>query len=110
MRQLAVPVVSARWRATLLDLAALHQVGDHFVGQRLGVLRAGVEHQFGLGRGFVRIVDAGEALELAGAGLLVEALRVAGFADFDRGVDEDLDEVALASSSRGRRRDRGDRG
>ncbi len=40
--------------------------------------------------GFVGVVDAGEAGDLAGSGLGVEALRIASFALLDRGVDEDL--------------------
>ena len=53
----------------------------------------------GLSRGFVGVVDPGEAHALAlgdgVAGLGVEALDVAGLADVDRGVAVDLDEVAL---------------
>ena len=39
--------------------------------------------------------DTGELLDLAGAGLLVEALQVALLAHLDRAVDEHLDEVPL---------------
>ena len=46
----------------------------------------------GCAGGLVRVVDAGEALELAGAGLGVEALGVALLAELDRRVDEHLDE------------------
>ena len=66
-----------------------------------------IEHQFRLERRFVRIVDSGEALELAGAGLLVEALRIALLADVDRRVAEDLDEVPSPASPGPRRGPRG---
>ena len=56
--------------------------------------RAGVERDLGVERGLVGVVDAREALDLAGAGLGVEALDVAPLADLDRGVAVDLDEVA----------------
>ena len=46
----------------------------------------GTEFEFRVRRLFVRIVDAGEALDLAGAGLLVEALGVALFGDLERAV------------------------
>src|SRR5262245_28597356 len=54
--------------------------------------RGRVEGQLGLERGLVRVVDAGEPLDLAGAGLLVEALGVALLARLDRRVHEHLDE------------------
>lgn len=44
-------------------------------------------------RGFVGVVDTGEAFDLAGAGFFVEAFWVAGFANFDWGVDEDLEKL-----------------
>ena len=54
----------------------------------------GVEVDFRGVRWLVGGGDAGEALDLAGPRTFVEALGVAGFADFEGGVDEDLDEVA----------------
>ena len=53
------------------NFSRLLQICQHLVGQGFGGLRAGVQDQFGLERGFVRIVDAGEALDLAGPGLFV---------------------------------------
>src|SRR5436190_20266181 len=53
----------------------------------------GVQRQLGRRRRLVRIVDAGEAAELAAPRLGVEALAVARLADVERGVDEDLDEA-----------------
>ena len=50
----------------------------------------------GFSGAFVRRGDAGELLDLAGARLFVEALRVALLADFERRVDEDFDEIAPA--------------
>ena len=46
-------------------------------------------------RRLVGRVDAGEILELAGLGLGIEALGVAGDAVVDRGIDEYLDELAV---------------
>ena len=54
--------------------------------------RPGVSTQLGLVGRLVGVVDAGEARDLAGPGLGVEALRVALLALLDRRVDEDLDE------------------
>ena len=55
--------------------------------------------------------DAREVRDLAGAGILVEALGVALFADLKRGVDEDRDELAgiEALAPTGARRGRGRR-
>ena len=53
---------------------------------------AGVQHELGGRGGLVGVVDAGEAGELAGPRLLVEALGVALLAQLERGVDEHLDE------------------
>ncbi len=50
--------------------------------------------------GLVGAVDAGEVLQLAGAGLLVEALHVARLGHRQRRVDEDLDELAVAPAAR----------
>jgi hypothetical protein len=45
--------------------------------------------------------------QLAGAGAGVEALHVALLAHFERGVDEDLDELAVGNSARAMRARRG---
>src|SRR5581483_6970552 len=52
----------------------------------------GVENDLGVERRLVWIRDAGELLDLALEGLLVQALHVALRADLDRCLDEDLDE------------------
>ena len=59
-------------------------------------------------RRLVGVVDAGEARELAGSGLGVEALGVALLAQLDRRVDEHLDErqAGRRVERRGRRRGR----
>ena len=63
-------------------------------GRLLGRLALGLDDDLGaLGR-LVRVVDAGEALDLAGERLRVEALDVAPRALVERGGDEDLDERA----------------
>ena len=56
----------------------------------------------GVGRLLVRVVDAGEALDLAGERLLVEALDVAPRALVHRRGDEDLDERAPLLDHRAR--------
>jgi hypothetical protein len=63
-------------------------------GGRLGVGVAvlGPQQQVGRLRRLVRVVDAGEVRDLAGAGLGVQPLGVARLADRERRVDEDLDE------------------
>ena len=66
--------------------------GDDLRRQRGRPGRRRVQHQLGVERRLVGVVDAGEARELAGPGLGVEALRVALLALLDRRVDEDLDE------------------
>ncbi len=81
--------------------AALDQRGDDGVGGFFGRLRGGIDAQFRGGGGFVGRVDAGEVLELAAAGLAVQALGVARLDHRERGVDEDLDElVALDHAAR----------
>ena len=52
-------------------------------------------------RGFVRRRDAGELGDLATARLGVESLDVAGFADGERGVHEDLDERVVREGGAG---------
>ena len=53
-----------------------------------------VDDQVGLGGGLVRVVDAGEALDLAGASLLVDATLVRLLAVLERGCDVHEVEVA----------------
>ena len=70
---------------------------------------AGVSTSSGVRGGLVGVVDAGEAGDLAGAGLGVEALGVALLAHLERRVDEHLDErqarglVERPGRGRGRR-------
>lgn len=52
----------------------------------------GFEVDFWVGGGFVGVVDACEAFDLAGSGFFVEAFGVAGFTEFDGGVDEAFEE------------------
>ena len=52
----------------------------------------GADDDLGVLGGLVGGADAGELLDLAGAGLLVEALGVALLGDLDGHVDVDLDE------------------
>src|SRR5262249_15181977 len=75
------------------DVAQIEQLGDNRVDTLADRELAGVERDLGIEWGLVGVINAGEALDLSGAGLGVEALDVALFADVDRGVAEDLDEV-----------------
>ena len=54
-----------------------------------------VDRDLGVFRCFIRAVDPGEVGDLAFAGLFIKAFHVALFADFNRGVDKDLDELAI---------------
>ena len=68
---------------------------EHVPERLLGRLRSGVDHELGVLGRLVRVVDAGEARDLAGQRLLVQALGVAVGGDLvDRGVHVDLDELA----------------
>src|SRR5690348_4755280 len=64
-----------------------------FVGRHL----CRVDADFGVLRLLVRAVDAGEILELAGAGLGIEALGVALLGFGERRIDKDLEELALGN-------------
>src|SRR5262249_41831048 len=60
----------------------------------LGLVLLGVDHDLGVVRNLVRVVDAGEALDLTRERLRVEALHIAARALLDRRLDEHLDERA----------------
>src|SRR5689334_363953 len=77
------------------DDAHLLEMGDHFLGQRVRVLLAAFQAQLGLCRRLVGVVDSRESLDLAGTGFLVEAFRITLLTNLDRGVDEDLLEIAV---------------
>jgi hypothetical protein len=78
----------------LRNLADRLQVGENFLGQRFGRFRAGIEDQFRLERSFIRIVDARETLQFPGASFFVQSLGIAGFANVERRIDENFDEIA----------------
>src|SRR5262245_28350264 len=82
----------------LAEFSASPQVGDHLVGQNVGRFLPRRQVQLGFQRGFVWVVDAREAFDLPGAGLLVQPFRVTALTDFERSVDEDLDEIAGGQS------------
>src|SRR5579875_4085381 len=54
-----------------------------------------IDRQFWLQRRLIGIVDAGEALQLAGAGFLVQPFGIPLLAGLDRRVDEHFDERQL---------------
>ena len=95
-------------------------MGDHFIGQFFDALGVGVEDEFRLLGRLVRVVDTGEAFDLTGAGLFVQAFRVACLARFERCLDVYFDELAhrnqlanvvavlaIGRNERGRRQDAG---
>src|SRR5262245_17100929 len=53
------------------DNTGLLEVGEDPLGGGLRARGRGVDHHLGLERGFVGVVDPGESLQFAGAGLLV---------------------------------------
>ena len=79
----------------LVDRAE-HEVDGFFLGGLVGL-----DMDLRRFRGFVRRRDAGELGDLATARLGVESLDVAGFADGERGVDEDLDERMVREGGAG---------
>src|SRR5690242_18107067 len=78
------------------EISAGLEVADDAIGMGFGIAEGGVEAEVRVERRLIGRVDAGEMLDLAGAGLLVEALRIALFGDRQRSVDMDLDELAGA--------------
>ena len=77
------------------EIAVLFKILDNAVRGDLGGYFRRVEVEFGVLRRLVIAVDAGEVLDLAAARAGVEPLDVALFADFERGRDIDLDELAV---------------
>ena len=94
------------------DQVLLLEVVEDLLRRLLGRLARGLDAELGVLRLLVGVGDAGELLDLAGAGLRVEALDVARLAVLERGGDEDLDEAAVHQlrgprrGSRGRARSR----
>src|SRR5882672_289735 len=95
--------------------AALLEVVEDRLGRLLDRLLAGVHGHLGIERVLVRVADARELLDDAGAGLLVETLGVALLDHFERRLDVHLDErgagllahfVADVAVGRDRGRDR----
>src|ERR1017187_2209729 len=86
LRRLDAPV-----RVDVLQLQKVNDVRHAF--RRCLLVR--VNHQFGTVWRLVRRRDAGEVGNLARAGFFVEALRIALFANFKRGVNVHLHELAL---------------
>src|SRR5436190_15857604 len=94
---------AARWRSSSgSDDAALVQQRKQSVHGDGGVAR--MQDEVRGERRLVGVVDAGHALDLAGAGLRVQALGVAALALLERRVDEHLDEVQPGGLVGGARR------
>src|SRR5882724_9773047 len=86
LRRLDAPV-----RVDVLHLQEVNDVGHAF---RRGLF-VRVDHQLGSVGRLIRRGDAGEVGNLTSAGLLVEALRITLFANFERGVHVHFHELAL---------------
>src|SRR5208283_355808 len=84
---------SARYASPVPDRSRDQSFDDHIRRLFRRDLRGVDVNLRGLRR-FIRAVDAGEVLQLAGPGLLVQPLHVAPLGVFQLGVDEDLDELA----------------
>ena len=69
---------------------------QNHAGINVDGVRHRVQREFGVCRGFVGIIKAGETGHLTAPGLRVESLDVATFADLQRGIDEHLDETIAA--------------
>src|SRR3990172_12555708 len=78
---------------SMTEMAPFFEECDHFRREFIDAFAVGVEHQFGFFRRLVGIVDSGEPLELARAGLFVKTFGIAFFAGFQRRVDVDFDEL-----------------
>lgn len=70
------------------------KVLDHLFGKLIRVRCSRKQMQFRLQGGLVRVVNPGEARELAGTGLAVQAFGVPRFTHRQRCIDKDLDKVA----------------
>lgn len=81
----------------LSDGLPIYVIND-LLGAFFGCALGGVEADFGMERRLVGVVDAGEAFEFAAAGFGVEAFHITAFALFERGIDEDLDELIGADA------------
>src|SRR5581483_9075801 len=80
------------------DVAARFEEGHDLLEALLDALLLRVDDDFGVQRFFVGVGDAGEVLDLAAEGLLIEALDVAPLQLLDAALGVDLDEVADESA------------
>ena len=83
------------------DPAAPFKLGDDPVGERLRRLGGGIQDEFRRLRRFIRLVDAGEVLDLASQRPLVQALGIARDDRLERSLDENLEEFAPRPRCRG---------
>src|SRR5262245_53813375 len=77
-----------------LDEVAAPQLGEYALGERFGLRLAGIELELGPFGRLVGGIDAGEIGDQPGARLAVETLGIARLAHLERGIDENLDELA----------------
>src|SRR5215213_6151745 len=88
---LRVPVSS------FLEIPQLAQRRQDALGAGPRRLLIGVNDQLGIERRLIRIVDAGEALNLAGQRFFIQALGIARNRHIERHVDEDLEKAATVA-------------
>src|SRR6056297_2887133 len=75
--------------------AATLEVGQQFLDAFIDAHLRGIDDNFRIFRRLVGRIDAGEVADDAGPGLGVQPLGVSRFAHVQRGVDVDLDELAV---------------
>lgn len=99
MQTLAVRQTSIQYLRSLLELKSLRryqslllQISRDDYHRLLRAELVASDPDLGVLGLLVRRTNAGEVLDLTGAGLLIEALGVALFRDFDGDLDVDLDE------------------
>ena len=74
----------------------LQEIGDDEVGILFRRTRRRVNDDLRTQRHLIRVINAGEVLDLTGAGEPVQAFCVACFADLERRINKDFDETGFA--------------
>ena len=67
-------------------------ISHQFIDAGIDITVAGVDHQFGICRLFIRCRDSREVRDFTGPGPLVETFRIARFTRLDIGLDVDFPE------------------
>src|SRR5262245_7239668 len=91
--QLELNNESALCHSRASDNPPLFKRREHRLGEHFRAFYAGGKNEFGMFRRLVSAADSSEVRELARARELVQALGIARFADLERGIDINLDEL-----------------